>query len=137
MVTLGPGTLQIGTTGSEIDLSCLVNNVRITVDKSQDDARYKLCGTATPGAITYTFALSGNLDTDVDDADGFFIFSQDNAGQQFPFTFTPNTAAGTSAAGTLIVDPVEFGADNYGDPLDSDFEFTILGKPTYTVPTTP
>lgn len=135
MPNLGPGTLEIGETGTPIDLSCLVNNVRITVEKSQDDPRYKLCGTATPGTITYSFALSGNLDTDVEDPSGFFAFSQDHAGEQFPFTFTPNTTAGTAAAGTLIVDPLEFGADEYGEALDSDFEFSVLGKPTYTFPT--
>jgi hypothetical protein len=132
MVNLGPGTLTIGTTGAEQDISCLINNARITVEKDQDDPRYKLCGTATPGAITYTFALSGNLDTDIEADDGFFAFCDENAGMQFPFEFVPNTGAVTSATGTLIVDPLEFGADEYGDPLDSDIEFSILGKPTYT-----
>lgn len=131
MPNLGPGLLTIGPSATAMDISCLVNNARITVEKDQDDPRTKLCGTSTPGAITYTFALSGNLDIDTVE-DGFFAFTDANAGQQFEFVFTPNTGAVASATGTLIVDPLEFGADEYGDPLDSDFEFTILGKPTYT-----
>lgn len=137
MVTLGPGTLIFGPEGTEIDASCLINNARVEIDKEQDDPRYKLCGTATPGKITYTYKLTGNLDTDVDAADGLFAFSQDHAGEQTPFTFVPNTVAGTSCAGTLVIDPLEFGADEYGQPLDSDFELTIIGKPTFVYPVTP
>ena len=137
MVALGPGTLKIGATGAEIDASCLINNARVEVDKEQDDAKYKLCGTATPGKITYTYKLTGNLDTDVDLPTGLFAFSQDHAGEQTQFEFVPNTAAGTSCAGTLVMDPLEFGADEYGQPLDSDFELTIIGKPDFTYPTTP
>jgi hypothetical protein len=137
MVALGPGTLIFGPTASAIDASCLINNARIAVDKSQDDTRYKLCGTASPGKITYTYKLSGNLDTDVDDPDGLFAFSQLNAGKTIEFEFVPNTAAQTAAAGSLVMDPLEFGADEFGAPLDSDFELTIIGQPTFTYPTGP
>lgn len=137
MPSLGPGTLKIGPTGSEIDASCLINNARIAMSKDQDDPTYKLCGTATPGKITYTYALSGNLDTDTDDADGLFAYSQEHAGEQVAFEFVPNTAGVTGATGTLVIDPLDFGADEYGDALDSDFEWSIIGKPTYAFPTTP
>lgn len=138
MVSLGPGTLIFSTTDAspvEIsDASCLINNARIEIDKEQDDTRYKLCGTPTPGKITYTYKLTGNLDTDVEVADGLFAYSQDHAGEQIAFEFVPNTAAQTAATGTLVIDPLEFGADEYGQPLDSDFELTIIGKPTFTYP---
>lgn len=132
MPNLGPGTLRIGPSGTEIDASCLVNNARIETTKDQDDPKYKLCGTATPGKITYTYALSGNVDTDTETASGLFAFSQNHAGEQVPFVFIPNTTAGTSAAGTIVMDPLDFGGDDYGAPLDSDFEFSVIGKPTYT-----
>lgn len=137
MTVLGPGTLMIGPTGAEIDASCLINNARIETEKEQDDPKYKLCGTATPGKITYTYKLSGNLDTDTTDAEGLFAFSQDHAGEQVAFEFVPNTAGVTSASGTLVIDPLDFGADEYGQALDSDFEFSIIGKPIYAFETTP
>jgi len=90
-----------------------------------------LCGTTTPGKIVYTYKLTGNLDTDVETADGLFAYSQDHAGESIEFEFVPNTAAGTSAAGMLTIDPLDFGADEYGEALDSDFELTIIGKPTF------
>lgn len=134
MVALGPGTLIFGPVGTEIDASCLINNARVEIDKEQDDPKYKLCGTATPGKITYTYKLTGNLDTDIEVSDGLFAFSHDNAGTQIEFTFVPNTVAATSCTGTLIMDPLEFGADEYGEPLDSDFELTIIGKPVFVYP---
>jgi hypothetical protein len=129
---LGPGTLEIGATGSEIDVSCYVNNARITSEKTADDDRTMLCGDVLPGSVTYAYSLTGNMDVDVElGAAGFFALSQASPGEQFAFTFTPSTAEGTSAAGTLTVDPLDFGADEMGDPLTSDFEFGIVGAPAY------
>lgn len=129
---LGPGVLKIGATGAEIDASCLVNNIKIAPTKNKDDDRTMLCGTVRPGKVTYTYVLSGNLDTDVDQAAGLFALSQSAPGSQQEFTFTPNTDVGTSATGTLIIDPLDFGADENGQPLQSDFEFDIVGEPAYT-----
>ena len=130
-IDLGPGVLKIGETGSEIDASCLVNNVKIATSKNTTDPRTMLCGDVKPGKTTYTFTIGGNVDTDVDDAAGLFALSQSAAGTQQPFTFTPNTAVGTTATGTLTLDPLDFGADETGAPLQSDFEFDCTEQPTY------
>jgi hypothetical protein len=128
---LGPGELKIGTTGTEIDVSCLVNNGLIAAEKEEGDSTTKLCGTVRPGAVTYTYSLTGNMDTDVDDPAGFFALSQAEPGSQQSFTFTPSTDAGTAASGTLVIDPLDFGGDTVGETMTSDFEFTLVGKPTY------
>lgn len=129
--TLGPGVLTIGATGTEIDVSCLVNNALISAEKDESDATTKLCGDVRAGTVTYTYSLSGNMDTDVGDAAGFFALSQSAPGSQQAFVFTPNTANGTSASGICTIDPLDFGADEAGADLTSDFEFTIVGKPVY------
>jgi hypothetical protein len=130
---LGPGTLTIGATGTPIDVSCLVNNAVIAASKDEGDSVTKLCGTVKPGAVTYTYALSGNIDTDISDPAGLFALSQEEAGGEQDFTFVPSTEAGTEAAGTLIVDPLDFGGDTTGETMTSDFEFTIVGAPTYSI----
>lgn len=130
--TLGPGLLKIGATGTEIDISCLVNNAKITTDKDQTDSRLMLCGDTKPGTTTYTYRLTGNLDIDSDMADGIFEMSQEQAGTVQAFTFTPSTAGVASATGSLTIDPLDFGADETGQPLQSDFDWTCVGKPTYT-----
>lgn len=134
---LGPGTLKIGATGSQIDVSCLVNNAVISADKDEGDATTKLCGDVRPGTVAYTYSLSGNIDTDIADAAGIFALSQTAPGSVQDFEFVPNTAAATKAVGKLVIDPLDFGADESGADLTSDFEFTLVGKPTYTYPTPP
>jgi hypothetical protein len=133
---LGPGELTIGEVGTEIDVSCLVNGSRITTDKTQGEATTKLCGTKVPGSVTYDAKLTGNLDIDADaGATGLFALSWASPGTEQTFSFTPNTADGVAAAGTLVIDPLDFGADKYGDTLTSDFEFAVVGTVTYTYPT--
>jgi hypothetical protein len=137
MPTFGPGTLTIGATGAEIDVSCLVNSMRITSSKDEGDSTTKLCGTVKPGKVTYTYSLTGNIDIDSDTPDGLFALSQAEPGTEQPFEFTPNTEGETSAAGTLIIDPLDFGADEFGDDMTSDLEFSLVGAPVYTYPVTP
>lgn len=130
---LGPGELMIGATGTLVDVSCLVNNAVVAADKDQADSTTKLCGTVKPGATTYTYTLSGNVDTDIADVAGLFALSQSAAGTEQSFEYTPNTDAGTQATGTLIIDPLDFGADEMGADMTSDFEWAIVGKPVYTI----
>jgi hypothetical protein len=118
-------------TGTEIDVSCLVNNAVVSAEKDEGDSVTKLCGTVVPGSVTYTYTLGGNTDTDVADPAGLFALSQDHPGEQMAFTFTPSTEAGTTATGMLVIDPLDFGGDTTGETMTSDFEFTIVGAPAY------
>jgi hypothetical protein len=129
---LGPGTLKIGATGSQIDVSCLVNNAVIAAEKDQGDSTTKLCGDVRPGSVSYTYTMSGNMDTDNVDPAGFFALSQAEAGSVQDYEFTPNTDGGTKAVGQLIVDPLDFGGDETGETMASDFEFALVGAPVYT-----
>ena len=129
---LGPGTLTIGDVGTEIDIACLINGAKIVASKDQADSTVKLCGSTRPGAVTYTYELSGNVDVDIATSSGLFALSNSAAGTQLPFTFVPSTAAATSASGTLTIDPLDFGADENGADLVSDFAWALAGAPTYT-----
>jgi hypothetical protein len=131
MPKLGPGVLTIGEVGTSVDASCLVNNAKITNEKDEADSTTKLCGTVKPGNVTYTYALEGNVDVDPAEADGLFQLCQSHAGEEYPFTFVPNSEDGTAASGTLVLDPLDFGADNYGDDMTSDIAFSLVGAPTY------
>lgn len=129
---LSPGVLKIGETGTEIDVSCLVNNATIQADKDEGDSTTKLCGTVRPGAVSYSYHITGNVDTDIADESGLFALSQNNPGTEYPFTFTPNNDAGTTATGRLVIDPLDFGGDTTGETMTSDFDFTIVGQPVYS-----
>ena len=129
---LGPGLLKIGATGTAIDVSCLLNNAVIASEKDEADSTTKLCGDQRQGAVTYSFTLSGNIDTDIGESAGLFALSQSAKGTQQAFEFTPSTAKGTKAVGVLVIDPLDFGADEMGADLTSDFEWSIVGEATYT-----
>lgn len=123
--TLGPGELKIGETGTEIDVSCLVNNAAIEPDVSEGDSKTMLCGTTKRSADTIDWSLSGNVDVDAGQSDGLFALTWQHAGEVVPFTFTPSTAVGTTVSGSLKLVPLRLGADDYGEYLDSDFEFPL------------
>lgn len=123
--TLGPGELTIGETATAIDVSCLVNNVSIVPDISEGDEKTMLCGTSKRSADTITWAISGNVDVDAGTESGFFALTWQHIGEIVPFSFTPSTALGTVVVGDLKLAPLELGADNYGDFLNSDFEFGL------------
>lgn len=123
--TLGPGTLKIGETGTQIDVSCLVNNVSITPDVSEGDEKTMLCGTTKRSADTISWALSGNVDVDAGTDAGLFALSWQHIGEVVPFEFIPNTDLGTTVVGNVKIAPLELGADNYGDFLNSDFEWAL------------
>ena len=129
---LGPGVLKIGATGTEIDVSCNINNAVIAASKNQGDNVTKLCGTVVPGSVTYDYTLGGNIDTDIGEATGFFALTQSAPGSQQDYTYTPNTDAGTIAVGKCIIDPLDFGGDTTTETMTSDFEFALVGAPTYT-----
>lgn len=132
-VPFGPGVLEIGAVGSEIDVSCLVNSMRITAAKTQGETTTKLCGTQRTPAATYTYSLAGNIDLDLTDPDGLWALSQVAPGTEVPFTYTPNTDADTTATGVLILDPLDFGGEEYGEIMNSDLEWVLKAKPTYTM----
>jgi hypothetical protein len=129
-VKLGPGTLKIGATGSEIDVSCNVQNAKIANTKNTGTTVRYLCGTSVPGTTTYDFTLTGQFDVDVAEGTaGLFDYAWNHPGETADFTFTPNTDNGATATGQLVLDPFEFGADEFGSNLTSPFSFGIVGKP--------
>jgi hypothetical protein len=127
---LGPGVLSIGATGSEIDVSCYLNNVKIENSANTTDSTTKLCGAVRAGVTTFTFQLTGNVDVDAGNDAGLFALTWNEAGSEQPFTFTPSTELGTTATGTVVIQPLRFGADDFGADLTSDITWDIVGTPT-------
>lgn len=126
---LGPGTLTVGETGTEVDASCLINNAKIAVEKDQGDSKTKLCGDVSAGKTTYTPSLTGNVDQDLATSTGLHALSWAQAGKPLPFTYTPNTEVGATATGTLIIDPLDFGGDEMDEDMTSDFTWACVGMP--------
>jgi hypothetical protein len=131
---LGPGVLSIGATGEEIDVSCYVNNAAIENSADTTDSTTKLCGAVRAGVTTFTYQLTGNIDVDAGNDAGLFALSWAEPGSEQPFTFTPSTELGTTATGIVVIQPLRFGADEYGADLTSDITWDIVGTPTLSFP---
>jgi len=124
-VVLGPGTLKVGPSASALDVSCLVKSATFSYDKDADDPETGLCGTVYPGDVTYTGKLAGTVWQDIAAGSGLVQFSHANKGQTVEFEFVPNTAAVTAVTGTLVIDPLGIGGDEFGKKMTSDFEWTV------------
>ncbi len=131
---LGPGTLSVGAVGSEVDFSCQVNNAMVAWDKDKDDDQTVLCGETVAGSVTYTATLSGNVFQDLADPAGIVAFSWANKGTVVPFEFVPNTTAGTSVTGEVLIDPIQVGGDEMKAKMTADFEWDCVGEPDITIP---
>lgn len=125
---LGPGTLTLGEAPK--DVSSQVRGCMISPSKSQEDSIPVLSGEEVAGAVTYQYALSGTLLQDLGQADGVVEFTWANAGKPVPFAFTPNSDAGASFTGIVVVDPVAVGGEEATGVLESEFEFACVGPPT-------
>lgn len=130
---MGPGQLTIGPVGTLIDISCQITNALLEPDFDKEDDLNTLCGDVVPGEETTTWKLSGTAVQDVTD-NGIIDWTWTHAGEQQPFKFIPSTAADAEFAGTLVVRPLAVGGDVKTRPT-SDFEFPVIGQPTYTPPT--
>lgn len=127
---LGPGTLNLGEVGSPLEISCQLTNAVLTPDKDTEESVTVLCGDTIPGASTYQWKLTGTALADLT-AGGIVDYTWTNQNTIVTFTFVPNTAAGASFTGELILDPLAVGGDS-GKNMSADFEWDCVGSPVPT-----
>jgi hypothetical protein len=128
---LGPGTMTVGATGTEVDFSCQLTACTVQADVNADDAVTVLCGDTVPGARTYDFHVSGTMYLDLATG-GIVDYSWTHKGETVAFTFTPVDTEAAAVAGNLIVDPLPVGGDEAGANMTGDFDWAIVGTPTFT-----
>jgi hypothetical protein len=128
---LDDGTLTIG--AAPLDVSCQVTNAQVNPTENVDteDAVHVLCGDTLPSTDTvdYSYTLSGTVLQDLA-AGGVVDFTWLNAGDEVPFKFVPNTAAGRQVTGVVRLVPLMIGGDVPTRPT-SDFEWACVGVPAF------
>ena len=82
VVKLGPGTIKVGATGSEVDFSCQVTAAHVDWTADADDPTAVLCGESVPGARRYSSVFAGTLLSDLGLAGGIVDFSWAHKGEQ-------------------------------------------------------
>lgn len=126
---LGPGTLTVGATGTLMDFSCQMSAAQVTWEVESEDDVIMLCGDTKPGSRTYNASLTGTVDQDLTDEAGAVAWTWANKGTVQPFEFVPNTAAGATVTGDVMVDPLSVGGDTGGADMTSDFTWAVVGEP--------
>jgi hypothetical protein len=133
---LGPGTLVIGETTGEIDVSCALSAAGLSVEKEQDDPVPVLCGDYVAATAEYAASLTGTLLLDLADPDSIYYYASIHRGEQVAATFTPNTAAGMVITGIITIDPLGIEGDVRAN-ITAEFEWAFVAYPTITPPVAP
>lgn len=122
---LGPGVLRFGETASEQEFSSQVTSVLIEPDFDSEDNIPVLSGEEVPGDETETYVLSGEFLQEYS-MESLLVWCKANSGTVLPFTFTPNSSAGFSVTGSVIIRAVAIGGD-VKTSNTSEFEFPGVG----------
>jgi hypothetical protein len=132
------GTLKLGPTATQLDVSCQVTNARITSAYSDDgDAVTTLCGdTKPPPRKLDGHKLEGTVVQDFDLDTGVIAFLWANDLQVVAYEYVPNDVATCPViTGTVMI---EIPTDTYGGDVNkritSDFTWNMQEKPTFTPP---
>lgn len=128
VTTLGPGTVEVGT--APLDFTCEVVGAKITHEYEEQTARrVRLCGQAIEATEKRVDGFAASVENDLSAA-GLYAYTQANDMTVQPLKFTPNNASGAKWEGQVVVKlPGEIGADEFGEPIVSDIEWTAAGVP--------
>lgn len=125
---LGPGSLKLGETGTQIEFAAQLTACSIKVNTDTEDDIDVLSGETLEGEETYTYDLTGKLLQDFE-LDSLEDYCFENRGLKVPWVFTPNSDAERIFTGILRVRPVDRGGD-VKKRNSSDFTFRIIGDYT-------
>ncbi|RAV33532.1 hypothetical protein [Corynebacterium heidelbergense] len=126
---LGPGTLVLGSVGTQLDLSCQVTEITIGAEGDSEDPEYTLCGDTVAGERTYTWTMNVTAFQDLE-ADGVIDFTWKHAGKEMPFKFVPDSAGTAAVTGRVIIDPVQIGG-KVRQKNTSEAEWQLAGAPNF------
>jgi hypothetical protein len=135
------GTLTLGPTPGELDMSCQITNVRVSSAYSDDgNAVTTLCGDTVPAPRKLDgHKLEGTIvqDFDYDETSGgviAYLWAHDL--EVVAYEYVPNdTATCPSLAGTLMIEiPAETFGGDVNARITSDFTWNLQEKPTFTWP---
>lgn len=127
--TLGPGSLIIGSVGTQLDMSCQLTNIKFSAEADSEDPATVLCGDTIAGQRNYSWTLAGSTFQDIE-ADGVVDFTWKNAGVEVPFKFVPDSAGDAAVTGRVTIDPIELGGD-VKVRNQSEFEWSCVGTPVF------
>ena len=127
---LGPGTLNLGSVGTTLDLSCQITEITIEAKGDSEEPEMTLCGDVESGARTYSWTMNITAFQDME-ADGVIDFTWKHAGKELPFKFVPESSGKAAVTGRVVIDPVTIGG-TVGQKNKSEAEWVISGAPNFS-----
>jgi len=124
-LTIGPGTLTIGSEVDLIDFSAQAKSCKLTPSVDNGDPINVLSGESVPGDRTESFTLDGTFLQDLGVAAGTTEWLFTHRGETHPFIYVPLTAAGKQITGDLVVEAIDIGGDAKTKG-ESDFSFIVV-----------
>lgn len=121
---LGPGQLTFGEAGTESEWGAQVTVCAIEPETDEGDTLNFLDGSSESDE-TDSYTLTGTL-AQTYDADSLLIWSKENSGERFPFTFRPRGDRPLTVTGTVTVRALKIGGD-VKTKNTSDFSFVGVG----------
>ena len=125
---LGPGLLTVGTPGSEF--STQVSALTLTPSFDTTDGTPTLAVPDPPAESSTKYTLDGSAINDFTSATGLSRYAYDHDGEELAFVWTPNTDAGTTCTGTVVVQAFPMGG-KVAEQLVTDFSWPCVGKPVF------
>lgn len=126
--TVGPGTLTFSNPSATV--ASQITAARVNTSARRGDTLKVLSGEEIASESDYGFTLEFSCLQDMV-ANGLVDFSWKNRGKTASFTYTPNTAAKGTIAGSVVVDPISVGGP-VGERATSDVTWNIVGVPRFT-----
>lgn len=125
---LGPGTLSFGESGTLKQFAAHTTATSLVPSYSDGDVLDLLDGSQEREADEETWAIEGTIRQQLE-IEALEDWCLEHAGEDMPFTFTPNTDVAKSYTGTCTVRAINIGGD-VKTKNTSDFSFPLNGRPT-------
>lgn len=124
---LGPGTLTFGAQAAQAQIT--KGKVSASETVKSTDAIPVLSGEelAAQESASLSYKLDATVIQDIDAA-GLTAFTWDNAGDEVPFVFIPNTVEARKVTGTVRIVPIDIGGD-VDVRNTADLSWAIIGTP--------
>jgi len=127
---LGPGTLKIAT----VEYSYQIANVALEPEISDEDGTPTLAVPDPAPLATIDWTLTGSAIQDFElGAASFLNYLMDNALDEVPFEWVPNSETTLMYAGTVQLRPASIGGDA-GVQITSEFTLPVVGAIVRTDP---
>jgi hypothetical protein len=126
---LGPGSLKLGSAGSEREFAASTTKTELKPEYKTEDPVPLLSGDSYVPEGTWAGSIEGEFYQEFS-MESLVAWTYENAGATLPFVFRPNNKGALAFKGKCVISPVSVGGDA-GKANTASFAFTLVGRPEH------